>query len=230
VALVIDATGSRPMQRGGGGAQTAYGLTVDLDTAQRVGVLPGVFTLMDWSRPPTFLYGAPFADGSVLVEETSLYADPPRSLEYLAERLGARLEPHGRCPTAPRAWWHSVHPPDTCTRLPATRSPHPCELHRGWQKPSASAWRNGSEATSSQRPRGMRCGPPLNVALGPGTQWGSTFFSRSRMLRSPNFSTPSSRSRCTNGRRILGLMHRHARCAERCSVCSAVWVQQPDSG
>lgn len=98
-ALVIDATGSRPVQRGGGGAQTAYGLTVDLDTAQRVGVLPGVFTLMDWSRPPTFLYGAPFADGSVLVEETSLYADPPRSLEYLAERLGARLGPHGATTT-----------------------------------------------------------------------------------------------------------------------------------
>jgi lycopene beta-cyclase len=98
-ALVIDATGSRPVQRGGGGAQTAYGLTVDLDTAQRLGVLPGVFTLMDWSRPPTFLYGAPFADGSVLVEETSLYADPPRSLEYLAERLRARLGPHGATTT-----------------------------------------------------------------------------------------------------------------------------------
>lgn len=98
-ALVIDATGSRPVQRGGGGAQTAYGLTVDLDTAQRVGVLPGVFTLMDWTQPPTFLYGAPFADGSVLVEETSLYADPPRSLEYLAERLGARLGPHGATTT-----------------------------------------------------------------------------------------------------------------------------------
>jgi lycopene beta-cyclase len=99
VALVIDATGSRPMQRGGGGAQTAYGLTVDLDTAQHLGVMPGVFTLMDWSRPPTFLYGAPFADGSVLVEETSLYADPPRSLEDLAERLGARLGPHGATTT-----------------------------------------------------------------------------------------------------------------------------------
>jgi len=98
-ALVIDATGGRPAQRGGGGAQTAYGLTVDLDMAQRLGVLPGVFTLMDWSQPPTFLYGAPFADGSVLVEETSLYADPPRSLEYLAERLGARLGPHGATTT-----------------------------------------------------------------------------------------------------------------------------------
>jgi lycopene beta-cyclase len=87
------------VQRGGGGAQTAYGLTVDLDTAQRLGVLPGAFTLMDWSRPPTFLYGAPFADGSVLVEETSLYADPPRSLEHLAERLGARLGPHGATTT-----------------------------------------------------------------------------------------------------------------------------------
>ena len=98
-ALVIDATGGRPAQRGGGGAQTAYGLTVDLETAQRLDVLPGVFTLMDWSQPPTFLYGAPFADGSVLVEETSLYADPPRSLEYLAERLGARLGPHGATTT-----------------------------------------------------------------------------------------------------------------------------------
>lgn len=98
-ALVIDATGGRPVQRGGSGAQTAYGLTVDLETAQRLGVLPGVFTLMDWSQPPTFLYGAPFADGSVLVEETSLYADPPRSLEFLAERLGTRLGPHGATTT-----------------------------------------------------------------------------------------------------------------------------------
>lgn len=98
-ALVIDATGSRPVPQGGGGAQTAYGLTVDLPTAQRLGVLPGVFTLMDWSRPPTFLYGAPFADGSVLVEETSLYADPPRSLEYLAERLRTRLGRDGATTT-----------------------------------------------------------------------------------------------------------------------------------
>lgn len=98
-ALVIDATGSRPVPQGEGGAQTAYGLTVDLRTAQRVGVLPGVFTLMDWSQPPTFLYGAPFSDGSVLVEETSLYAHPPRSLEYLEERLRARLKPEGATTT-----------------------------------------------------------------------------------------------------------------------------------
>jgi len=85
--------------QGGGGAQTAFGLTVDSDTARRVGVQSGVFTLMDWSQPPTFLYGAPFADGSVLLEETSLYAHPPRSLEYLEERLRARLGREGATTT-----------------------------------------------------------------------------------------------------------------------------------
>lgn len=97
--LVVDATGSRPVPQGGGGAQTAFGLTVDSDTARRVGVQSGVFTLMDWSQPPTFLYGAPFADGSVLLEETSLYAHPPRSLEYLEERLRARLGREGATTT-----------------------------------------------------------------------------------------------------------------------------------
>ena len=101
-ALVVDATGSgvllAPRDNGASaaprdhaGAQTAFGLLVDANTARLVGVQPEVFTLMDWSRPPTFLYGAPFADGSVLLEETSLYANPPRPIDQLEARLSARL-------------------------------------------------------------------------------------------------------------------------------------------
>jgi lycopene beta-cyclase len=96
--VVVDCTGSgeflaRRTPRGG--AQTAYGVVADADVGERVGVRSGVFTLMDWSRPPTFLYGAPFSDGSVLLEETSLYANPPRPIEQLAERLDARLGMEG---------------------------------------------------------------------------------------------------------------------------------------
>ena len=96
--VVVDCTGSgeflaRRTPRGG--AQTAYGVVADVDVGERVGVRSGVFTLMDWSRPPTFLYGAPFSDGSVLLEETSLYANPPWPIEQLAERLDARLGMEG---------------------------------------------------------------------------------------------------------------------------------------
>ncbi|MFZ9912893.1 MAG: lycopene cyclase family protein [Ilumatobacteraceae bacterium] len=96
--VVVDCTGSgeflaRRTPRGG--AQTAYGVVADADVGERVGVRSGVFTLMDWSRPPTFLYGAPFPDGSVLLEETSLFANPPRPIEQLAERLDARLGMEG---------------------------------------------------------------------------------------------------------------------------------------
>jgi lycopene beta-cyclase len=96
--VVVDCTGSgeflaRRTPRGG--AQTAYGVVADVEVGERVGVRSGVFTLMDWSRPPTFLYGAPFPDGSVLLEETSLFANPPRPVEQLAERLDARLGMEG---------------------------------------------------------------------------------------------------------------------------------------
>ena len=99
--LVIDATGSGELlarRTPKGGAQTAYGLLLgaasETGTANVVGtsgVKPGVFTLMDWSTPPTFFYGAQFHDGRTLVEETSLYANPPRGLDDLRTRLAARL-------------------------------------------------------------------------------------------------------------------------------------------
>lgn len=105
--LVIDATGSGELlarraesvgaQSVGAqstGAQTAYGLLLGAtatDVARTSGIEPGVFTLMDWSTPPTFFYGAQFNDGRTLVEETSLYAKPPRALDDLRTRLAARL-------------------------------------------------------------------------------------------------------------------------------------------
>ena len=99
--LVLDATGSGELlarRTPKGGAQTAYGLLLgaasETGTANVVGtsgVKPGVFTLMDWSTPPTFFYGAQFRDGRTLVEETSLYANPPRGLDDLRTRLAARL-------------------------------------------------------------------------------------------------------------------------------------------
>ena len=99
--LVIDATGSGELlarRTPKGGAQTAYGLllgatseTGSANIARTSGVEPGVFTLMDWSTPPTFFYGAQFHDGRTLVEETSLYANPPRGLDDLRTRLAARL-------------------------------------------------------------------------------------------------------------------------------------------
>ena len=103
--LVIDATGNgvllahRPASRG---AQAAYGLVVG-DTSH---VDPGVFTLMDWRQPTrnneqrlgngrtndaTFFYGARFNDGTSLVEETSLFAEPPRDINELRGLLAARL-------------------------------------------------------------------------------------------------------------------------------------------
>jgi lycopene beta-cyclase len=50
-----------------------------------------VFTLMDWSRPPTFLYAAQFSDGRVLLEETSLYSQPAHAIDDLRGLLAARL-------------------------------------------------------------------------------------------------------------------------------------------
>jgi lycopene beta-cyclase len=99
--LVIDATGSGELlarRTPTGGAQTAYGLLLGAGTktgsanvARTSGVEPGVFTLMDWSTPPTFFYGAQFNDGRTLVEETSLYANPPSGLDDLRTRLAVRL-------------------------------------------------------------------------------------------------------------------------------------------
>ena len=99
--LVIDATGNGELlarRTPTVGAQTAYGLllgatseTGSANVARTSGVEPGVFTLMDWSTPPTFFYGSRFHDGLTLVEETSLYANPPRGLDDLRTRLAARL-------------------------------------------------------------------------------------------------------------------------------------------
>lgn len=95
--LVVDATGNGSLLARRGvpaGAQTAYGLVVTDapdDVPRRAKVQPDVFTLMDWGTPPTFLYAARFADGRVLVEETSLYADPPHDIDDLRARLTQRL-------------------------------------------------------------------------------------------------------------------------------------------
>jgi lycopene beta-cyclase len=94
--LVIDATGSGVFLAKRGepaGAQTAYGVVVDSSSefARRAVPMPESFTLMDWSLPPTFLYSAKFNDGSCLIEETSLFAQPPHSIDELRVRLAERL-------------------------------------------------------------------------------------------------------------------------------------------
>lgn len=110
--LVVDATGSGVLlahrhaensnravsdRSAPAGAQTAYGLVVRSSAF----VTPGVFTLMDWRPPlsgeaattqhPTFFYGAQFNDGATLVEETSLYAQPPFDVDTLRGLLAVRL-------------------------------------------------------------------------------------------------------------------------------------------
>ncbi|MFM8970433.1 MAG: lycopene cyclase family protein [Actinomycetota bacterium] len=102
--LVVDASGvgaflARPESnvraRAGAhaGAQTAYGLVLPADhpAVANAGVRDQVFTLMDWSTPPTFLYAARFGDGRSLIEETSLYAEPPHAIDELRSRLTTRL-------------------------------------------------------------------------------------------------------------------------------------------
>ena len=110
--LVVDATGSGVLlahrhaensnravsdRSAPAGAQTAYGLVVRSSAF----VTPDVFTLMDWRPPlsgeaattqhPTFFYGAQFNDGATLVEETSLYAQPPFDVDTLRGLLAVRL-------------------------------------------------------------------------------------------------------------------------------------------
>lgn len=95
--LVIDASGSGSFLARSGvavGAQTAYGLVLDDLPAvggQRFDIENDVFTLMDWSAPPTFLYAARYKNHQMLVEETSLYAEPPHAIDDLRSRLGRRL-------------------------------------------------------------------------------------------------------------------------------------------
>ena len=95
--LVFDATGNGALlaHRGSAtGAQTAYGVIVPSSAhhlVQRAAVAVDIFTLMDWSAPPTFLYAAQFADGRVLLEETSLYATPPMGIDALRDRFVQRF-------------------------------------------------------------------------------------------------------------------------------------------
>lgn len=103
--LVVDASGNGAFLARRGepsGAQTAYGVVLGAGntahtahTAHSVRIRafpPGdAFTLMDWSNPPTFLYGATFTDGRVLIEETSLFAQPPHGIDQLRQRLAMRL-------------------------------------------------------------------------------------------------------------------------------------------
>ena len=93
--LVIDATGAGAFLAQSGralGAQTAYGLVLRSEAMPAdVSRHADVFTLMDWSSPPTFLYQAHFADGSVLLEETSLFAAPLHDIDDLRRRLATRL-------------------------------------------------------------------------------------------------------------------------------------------
>jgi lycopene beta-cyclase len=99
--LVFDATGSGALlaHRGrSSGAQTAYGVIVPPSAQhllQRATIVPDVFTLMDWSVPPTFLYAAQFADGRILLEETSLYSTPPMEIDALRDRFIERFDGDG---------------------------------------------------------------------------------------------------------------------------------------
>lgn len=101
--LVVDAGGSRsPLlarhRHHEGGVQSAFGIvTRNAPIAYR-----DCFTLMDWSmmhRDPSFLYTVDFGDGSVLLEETSLYrtrAIEPDVLERrLVERIGGDVSREG---------------------------------------------------------------------------------------------------------------------------------------
>jgi lycopene beta-cyclase len=102
--VVVDATGVRRVlsggpRRGRRAEQTAFGIVVGVDEAERL--VPGAgdtAVFMDW-RPlsvgagtyPTFHYSLPLGDGTVLVEETSLARRPGLSADLLAARLRARF-------------------------------------------------------------------------------------------------------------------------------------------
>ncbi len=86
--LVVDARGAPR----GDAAQVAYGVTVPLGGS----IERGVATMMDFSAvegvdgPPSFLYALPLGD-RVFVEETSLVARPPLTIDVLRARLQRRL-------------------------------------------------------------------------------------------------------------------------------------------
>ncbi|WP_342741546.1 lycopene cyclase family protein [Actinokineospora terrae] len=94
-AVVVDASGARRVVSGGPAAgvrveQTAYGVVVPSAAAEEI-VRSGDAVLMDWGRPPTFLYAVGVATDRVLLEETSLAARPGMSWDVLRRRLSERL-------------------------------------------------------------------------------------------------------------------------------------------
>ncbi|ODT98593.1 MAG: lycopene cyclase [Pseudonocardia sp. SCN 72-86] len=108
--VVVDAGGHRrplgagPWRTGAHAEQTAHGVVVPAAAAAPL-VPAGDALFMDW-RPdhgvdlgaggwPTFLYGVPLGDGTVLLEETSLARRPGLPLDELRDRLHARLAHHG---------------------------------------------------------------------------------------------------------------------------------------
>ncbi|WP_349497770.1 lycopene cyclase family protein [Actinokineospora globicatena] len=101
-AVVIDASGARRVVSGGPApgvrvAQTAYGVVVPSAVADGI-VRSGDAVLMDWGRPPTFLYAVGVSADRVLLEETSLAARPGTGWDELRRRLGERL---GSVPDGP---------------------------------------------------------------------------------------------------------------------------------
>lgn len=122
--VVVDARGARPSgarngaEGGQGGragdpspAQTAFGIVVREEDAAPA--LQGAEALLmdwrtDWAEPgthpgggpPTFLYGIPLGDGTVLLEETCLAAAPGLPIEQLKARLRRRLLARGVPPAA----------------------------------------------------------------------------------------------------------------------------------
>ncbi|MBB5857168.1 lycopene cyclase family protein [Amycolatopsis umgeniensis] len=92
--LYVDASGARP--RGKRYEQTAFGVVLPAEDAQRLADSPETAVFMDWrGSEQGFLYVLPLGDGTVLVEETSLARKPGLPLELLAVRLRARLAAAG---------------------------------------------------------------------------------------------------------------------------------------
>jgi lycopene beta-cyclase len=109
VAVAIDATGHAPAlvrraaTRRPTIEQTAYGIFVDGEDDE---LPPGTALFMDWRSPfapddgqdggpPSFLYALAFADGRLLLEETSLASSPAVPFAVLERRLRARLRRRG---------------------------------------------------------------------------------------------------------------------------------------
>lgn len=102
--LVMDATGHNPAllelaPMHSPPAQVAFGVALRLDAHP---FPPDEMLFMDFSesglsddpspQAPSFLYGMPFGPNSLFLQETSLVADPPASIDWLEKRLDARLK------------------------------------------------------------------------------------------------------------------------------------------